>query len=187
MRSLSNIISESKQAAHVPEIIGHLRKLMFFGTKLAPGPAQSQQQLSPRKSSLGKKEYVPADSASDVSDSDGSDREAVRLRIQALQLISTLSKTNFKAVFGEWKQLMPEHAASMAQVAKFEPKLSTVLLHDPNGRCRTAAAQTFSALVENSKIYLAQADDKKYEIRYYLQIFLEPNPPLFPFPIPYFI
>lgn len=72
-----------------------------------------------------------------------------------------MAKGDFKSMFGEWKQLIPEHHG-LAPKPRFGATLATVLLYDPSPKVRSAAAQTLITMFDNSRKYLAQADDSMY-------------------------
>lgn len=101
-------------------------------------------------------------SDSDYSDSDSPhiNRDAVKIRIAALQLINTLAKKDFKSLFAQWKILFSDND-STNQNPKSKQTLSTVLLFDPSSKVRLAAAQALASMLENSELYLAQASEMK--------------------------
>jgi len=69
-----------------------------------------------------------------------------------------MAKGDFRSMFGEWKQLIPNHGC-LAPKPKYLPTLSTVILYDTSSKCRSVAAQTLISMLDNSSKFLAQADD----------------------------
>jgi hypothetical protein len=101
-------------------------------------------------------------SDSEYSDSEqsmsGSNREALHIRIQALQLFTACAHRDFKSMFSQWFTLYPIDA-----VDTLSPKsryLTSVLLFDPSARCRSVAANCIASMLDKSKLFLAQADDE---------------------------
>ncbi|KAL9648702.1 hypothetical protein ABK040_003640 [Willaertia magna] len=132
------------------KLVTQLTKLMFYGTKFFP--VSNYCSITKKESSFT--------SDSDMSDSDSSitNRDAVKIRLQSLQLISTMAKKDFKSLFGEWKLILADND-SLNPIPKYKQSISTVLLYDSSSRVRLAAVQTLGTMLENSSLYLAQASD----------------------------
>ncbi|XP_058462636.1 HEAT repeat-containing protein 6 [Malaya genurostris] len=99
-----------------------------------------------------------------TSDSDFSESETSRaqmerhklakLRLSALNLISSISQTvEKKIMFGYWHALFPDENRTAATVS-----LLNCVLKDPSTKCRIAAVQTTTSLLYKSKPFLIQAE-----------------------------
>eukprot|EP01080_Neovahlkampfia_damariscottae_P001554 gene1554-12680_t len=149
LRSLNFIIASSKNVhiSNIHELVEILFKVLI------------ESNLLDQK---GDHFNFHSDSDSDCGENNqknkiGKTRESIRLNI--LQIISTMAKVDFKSIFGEWKFLVPE-SSSLKYKAGNE-NLLTILLFDSSSKCRSTAAITISTLLADSSKYLAQADDRK--------------------------
>jgi hypothetical protein len=150
-----SIIVQHGEKIHVPfvnDLVLTLKRLSFYGTVY--NPAQPLKKERDRINCFT--------SESDLSDSEQStgSRSAIRIRLQALQLLSEMTKKDFKSIFGEFKNLIPESNSTHPH-PKEGNSLCTIILYDHSPRCRSAACQLLISMLENSKPYLAQADDTK--------------------------
>ena len=83
----------------------------------------------------------------------------VELRTQAMQLLSFAVRSNHRSFISQWVHLLPDHGATAQR--PFTPTLFTSLLFDPAAKVRSAANYAVTVLLEDSRPYLQQADDKK--------------------------
>jgi hypothetical protein len=116
--------------------------------------------LSHSKSQENEGYIIYSDSDSDSENAQkfiGKNRENIRLNV--LQIISSLAKADFKSIFGEWKFLIPE--TSGLKLNTGSETLVSVMLFDPSVKCRTSATITISNLLMDSGKYLSQAEDRK--------------------------
>lgn len=71
-----------------------------------------------------------------------------------------MAHRDFKTLFGQWNILFPtDPIDTLSLKSKF---ITTVMLFDISSRCRGVAAACISAMLEKSKMFLAQADDEQY-------------------------
>jgi hypothetical protein len=86
-------------------------------------------------------------------------REALHIRIQSLQLLMAAAHRDFKSMFGQWSTLFPiDPIDTTSPKSRF---LTTVMLFDTSARCRSVASSCIAAMLDKSKMFLAQADDEQ--------------------------
>eukprot|EP00667_Euglena_gracilis_P003890 EG_transcript_3900 len=80
------------------------------------------------------------------------------VRLSALQLMAAAVRCNHRVFVSQWESLLPDHAATALQPVA--PTLFHLLLFDPSPRIRVAASFAITVLLEDSRPYLLQADDR---------------------------
>jgi hypothetical protein len=144
LRSLNFVIQSKKlQIQNVHDLVKILLKVMSHAKSM-----ENQEHL------------IYSDSDSDSENAHkfiSKNRENIRLNV--LQIISSLAKLDFKSIFGEWKYLIPESSALKLNTGS--ETLVSVMLFDSSVKCRTSATITISTLLMDSGKYLSQAEDRK--------------------------
>lgn len=161
MNALAQVAARTSVVAHLNNfdgLITKLKRLMFYGTRVSP--TNYTNQLSSEEEGMDRSNRFHTSESEFVSDGDGSNRHTPKIRCQAMMLISAITKSDMKSMFSQWRHFIPDHGA-LDPHPRYNPSLSTILLFDTSTRCRSSAAQTINSLLENSKPFLAQADDKK--------------------------
>jgi hypothetical protein len=156
LRALTNIITAGDKihVQQLEDLTSRLSTLIFYGTKLVPISNKPRSKTEYERSGS-------ATSDSETSDNEltGANREALHIRIQSLQLLIAAAHRDFKSMFGQWSKLFPTDSNdTLSQKSRY---ITTAMIYDTSSRCRGVAASCIGAMLERSKMFLAQADDEQ--------------------------